>query len=95
MSLFHLRLNHLGHIELAFVNARTLRKVLRTVIANGGPGHRTAYLQSESDVQSLRDRLPKAALRELDAGWQINVRMDGWEAAHYYGYEAYRTFERS
>lgn len=93
MSLISLQLNRFGHIELTFVNARVLRRVLRTVIENGGPKHRTAYIQHDSDVDELVDSLPPRARRDLRAGWSVKVRMDAWLAAHYYGYDAHTTFE--
>jgi hypothetical protein len=93
MSLIRLHLNRFGHMELAFANARVLRRVLQVVIKNGGPSHRTAYLQHDGDVQSLIEELPPQARRDLQAGWDVTVRMDPWYAAHYYGYDAHTAFE--
>jgi hypothetical protein len=94
MSLIRLQLNRLGHVELSFVNARILRRVLRAVIENGGPADETAYIQQDTDVEELIQGLPARARRDLTEGWEVKVRMDGWEAAHYYGYDAHTAFER-
>ena len=94
MSLIRLHLNRWGHIELAFVNARILRRVLQTVMHNGGPKHRTAYIQHDADVETLIGDLPPSTRRDLHAGWDVKVRMDAWEAAHYYGHDAHTAFER-
>jgi hypothetical protein len=93
VSLIRLQLNRFGHIDLSFVNSRILRRVLRTVIQNGGPRHRTAYIQHDVDVESLIDGLPRRTQRDLREGWEVKVRMDGWEAAHFYGYDAHTAFE--
>ena len=93
MSLIRLHLNRLGHIELAFVNARVLRRVLQTVIKNGGPREEAAYIQHDADVETLIEGIPSQARQDLRAGWDVNVRMDGWEAAHYYGYDGHTAFE--
>ena len=95
LSLIRLHLNRFGHVELSFVNARILRRLLLTVVANGGPRHETAYIQHDTDVESLINDLPSRARRELRAGWEVKVRMDGWHAAHYYGYDAHTAFERT
>jgi hypothetical protein len=83
----------MGHLELSFVNARILRRVLRKVIENGGPRHATAYIQHDADVESLIESLPRQTRQDLQEGWDVNVRMEGWEAAHYYGYGAHEAFE--
>ena len=93
MSLIRLHLNRFGHVELSFVNARVLRRVLQIVIQNGGPSHRTAYIQHDGDVESLMNGLAKRARQDLRAGWDVKVRMDPWEAAHYYGHDAHTAFE--
>ncbi len=93
MSLIRLHLNRFGHVELSFVNARLLRCVLAMVISNGGPSEETAYIQHDGDVQQLLDQLPSRSRRDLENGWDVTVRMDGWEAAHYYGYDAQTAFE--
>jgi len=54
MSLIRLHLNRWGHIELAFVNARILRRVLQTVMQNGGPKHRTAYIRHATGHTGVR-----------------------------------------
>lgn len=59
MSLIRLHLNRFGHIELFFVNPRIRRRVLQTLIANGGPKDRTAYLQHDGDVGSLMASLSR------------------------------------
>jgi len=94
MSLIRLHLNRLGHIELSFVNARILRRVLQTVIRNGGPREPTAYVQHDTDVEALIESVPVRARRDLREGWDVNVRMDGWEAANFYGYDACTAFEQ-
>ena len=93
MSLIRLQLNRIGHVELSFVNARILRRVLQTVIRNGGPKEDTSYIQHDTDIDTLIEGLPSRARRDLRAGWDVNVRIDGWEAAHYYGYDAHTAFE--
>lgn len=94
MSLIRLHLNRLGHVELSFVNARILRRVLSTVVANGGPKEPTAYLQRDTDVEELIAQLPRRVQRDIREGWDVIVRMDGWEAANYYGFDAHTVFER-
>jgi Fe-S-cluster containining protein len=93
MSLIRLKLNRFGHVELSFVNARLLRRVLRVVVRNGGPNEPTAYLQHDGDVESLLQEFPAATRRDLEAGWEVCVRMDPWYAASYYGFEAHTVFE--
>lgn len=93
MSLIRLQLNRFGHIELTFVNARILRRVLRTVVRNGGPGASSAYIQSEQDIEELLGSLPPRKSLDLRTGWDVKVRMDAWEAAHYYGHDAHTAFE--
>ena len=93
MSLIRLQLNRFGHVELSFVNARILRRVLAVVVRNGGPDAETAYIQHDGDVQELIGRLPRSAHADLLNGWDVKVRMDGWEAAHYYGHDAHTAFE--
>lgn len=95
MSLIRLHLNRFGHVELSFVNARLLRRVLQVVIQNGGPKCDNAYLQHDGDVESLLRELPPRARQDLQNGWEVRVRMDPWEAAHYYGYDSHTTFEKS
>jgi hypothetical protein len=93
MSLISLQMNRFGHVELSFVNARLLRRVLSAVIKNGGPKETTAYLQHDGDVESLLQEIPSQARRDLEAGWEVRVRMDPWYAAHYFGYDAHTVFE--
>jgi len=93
MSLINLYLNNFGHMELSFVNARILRRVLQVVVRNGGPKHRVAFLQHDGDVASLINDLSPEARRDLQAGWDVKVQMDPWYAAHFYGYDAHTAFE--
>lgn len=93
MTLIRLHLNRIGHLELTFVNARLLKRVLAQVVKNGGAAHPTAYLQIDTDIEEVLNRLRLKDRQAVEAGWEINVRMDGWEAAHYYGYDAHRAFE--
>lgn len=93
MSLIRLHLNRFGHVELSFVNARLLRRVLETVIRNGGPNEETAYIQHDADVESLLQDLPARSRQDIENGWDVKVRMDPWDAAHYYGYDAHTAFE--
>ena len=93
MSLIRLHLNRFGQVELSFVNARILRRVLQIVVQNGGPSHRTAYIQHDGDVESLLNDLRPQTQRDLRAGWDVKVRMDPWEAAQYFGWDAHTAFE--
>ena len=95
MSLVRLHLNRFGHLQLSFVNARLLRRVLAQVVQNGGPAHPSAYLQVDRDVQELLARLSPRQRLYLEEGFPIRVHMDGWEAAHYYGYDAHCVFEQT
>ena len=95
MSLIRLHFNRFGHVELSFASARLLRRIVRTVTENGGANESTAYIQHDADVEALLKSVPAKVRRDFREGWPMQVRMDGWEAAHYYGWDAHRAFEAS
>lgn len=93
MSLILIEPNRLGHLTVSFVNERLRRRIVQRVVENGGPKHQTVYIQHDVAVQELIDSLTARARRDLSEGWGVKVRMDAWEAAHFYGYDAHTVFE--
>jgi hypothetical protein len=79
MAIIQVEMNSCGHITLSFVNAKITRHL----------NDETAYLQSESDIESFLGNLSHRTANAIRAGYRTRIRMDGWIAAHYWGYDAH------
>ncbi len=94
------KMDHCGNITARPVSERAARKFARMVEKNGGASfavqdrdHFTAFFQDGMGAcEFLEDCTPEQR-RDLQAGWPIRFRADGWLVGHWYGYDAHTVFE--
>ena len=84
--------NRMGHLTLAIVNKRLLKRVMAHVKRNGGPAEETVYLQADTDINTFKEGLTKSKRQDLEEGYDIIIVMDEYEAGSYYGYDASTVF---
>ena len=84
--------NRMGHLTLAIVNKRLLKRVIDWVRANGGRNEETVYLQADTDINTFKEGLSKSKRKDLEDGYDIIILMDEYEAGSYYGYDASTVF---
>ena len=75
-----------GSVLATIRNRRLRHAVISCVAANGGPDEQSAFFQS---VEELRETLSLVHLREFEASGEVSVKMDRFEAANLYGYNAH------
>ena len=81
-----------GGYQLIAVSEKITRKIINRAVENGMPFHGEMTTVVERNKESL-PRMSTAKMEDLESGWPVTVLMDGWEFAHYYGYDAHTVFE--
>jgi hypothetical protein len=81
-----------GMVQIQAVNDRITKKIIDRANQNGAQLKEQSALVDFADLEVV---LPHRKYKDLMEGWGITIRMDAWELAHYYGYDAHTAFENS
>lgn len=84
-----------GGYIFGFRNPKLHEQAVRGMQCHTDEQHRDILDEGGVLIQ-IDDHLPDLSprqRRQLDRGYTITVRMDAWEAAHYYGWDAHTAFE--
>lgn len=90
MSILNFESTNIG-IKVSFINRKIANKIKKVVTQNGGRFYSTALISIEDLIgMSI---LSEKQIADLENGWEVKARVDGWTAAHCWGYDAHTVFE--
>ena len=94
------QMDHCGNITARPVSDRAAKRFARRVAENGGASLEVqardgycAFFQDGMGAAEFLEDLRPDQRRDLEAGWQVKFRADGWLVGHWYGYDAHTVFE--
>ena len=74
-------------------NKRVARRIAKHMEEMTGHYDSSFYIQQDYEVEIFLSEIPRSAKKDIMNGWTVEIRVDPWTIAHFYGWDCHTLFE--